>query len=176
MQRSEHDYSIRNVTVVTVSDILEQDYEHLHIYKNNLHTPKTFNLAIKNVQSVDAFLFMGPDSNFLNAHVVSTLVEILNAHSGFAGIMTDVICQHRAYIPVREWESRIVNVPLMIKKDVIENFREDLQTLYLYDMLVRLSRKCLIYQYPAPLMILPYHYKLDVGQDDFKKIYNESSL
>ncbi len=139
-----------SVIIITNStDKIEQNYEKLKMVQA---TPQEFTQTGQNNPGHNLYVYMMDNHRFVNANVLSLIVNKLKTLSNFFGLYTDIIRlgghPHIEFLSVREVKT---NVPLFCKQPV--TFPEDIPSdKLLMATLNQLKAQTAWYHFPLPLI------------------------
>jgi len=148
-------------TINTNYEFCTIHYESDYDYSN---TPEFFNSFLPQAGSYNMFLFMNKNTNFLEKHSLETWVKTLFFHSIYGGSYTDLAMLNKEGKTVNYHinpsynakkiisNNRVINSPLLIKTQVLDSFDKSLSILYMWDFLIRLCKKTLIYHVARPIL------------------------
>jgi len=135
---------------------IEQDYQNIeHIILEDIAPPNAFNDGIKSSNG-DIYCVMTENETFVRDNVVTQAVNIFCKHPEFAVVYGDCLSNGtRTHYPSHVFtnfqrQDLIINTPFFFKQ-IDEEFNTNLEYLYYYDMLKRLSTKYIFHHIPEPL-------------------------
>lgn len=127
-------------------------------------TPKFFNTVQREYGSKDIILGFLSEYDYLTDETsISRIVEVI-ANGVFGAVYGDFILLKDVFrIPQttpsvnRKNSDMIVNCPLFIKGSFMQEWNEELESAYFFDMFKKLSRSTLMYHLPNPIVSTIYH-------------------
>lgn len=147
-EKREIPHNLKNVDI-----IFEKDYPDIQ---------GMFNQS-SNKRSYDLICYLGANHNFDNENSLSALVEYLwnDKMSVVGGVYTDIaiydedtpisIQHNRAYDPKLYQNKTVLNIPFIVRSEVAPNFTKDIKNLYLWDGILDLMNKAVIFHLPQAI-------------------------
>ena len=152
------------VTIITKGyKEIDQDYEKFeHIILEDLPAPQLFNQGLESSDG-EICCVLTENEDFTHSKIVSNAVEILYKYPEFAVVYGDCIINGiRHYYPSHDFrnfrrQDLIINTPFFFKRtnELLDGlFNEQLDTLYYYDALKKLSNKYVFHHISEPLFLI----------------------
>lgn len=158
------------------------DYPQLEILlqQKGESVPQLYNRAAQ--KRANLYMFLGEDNNFTDAGALGRMVDYL-AHPDnkiAAALYTDINILHdRKFVCVKHNPSYsshllqrrvMLNVPFLVKSQMVPLFNDKIETLNLWDGLLTIMRQALIYHLAEPLCSLDKGLRNRDLSKDFKML------